>query len=91
MKSAVLPESLEHQGFEVSTLESSTFSENFPFEIPGARRGLLLQCFMGGWPGEKKVDRKPVFPQIVLENQYSLLTHFYLIGLTKRKKIIISC
>lgn len=41
---------------------------------------------MGGQPGEKEVDKKPVFPQIVLENQYSLLIQFYFIGLTKRKK-----
>lgn len=40
---------------------------------------------MGGRPGEKEVDRKPVFPQTVLENQYSLLTWFYFIGLTKTK------
>lgn len=41
---------------------------------------------MGGWPGEKEVDRKPIFPQMVLENQYRLLTHFYFIGLTKGQK-----
>lgn len=68
-------------------IQTSAWSEQFPFEIPRASRCFVQQRFMGGRPGEKEVDRKPVFPQTVLENQYSLLTHFYFIGMTKGKKI----
>lgn len=41
---------------------------------------------MDGWAAEKEADRKTVFSQAVLENQYNLLTRFYFIELTKRKK-----
>lgn len=62
VKSIVLPRSLERQSFEVPSLESSAWSEHFPFKIPRDSRCLNLQCFMGEWPEEKEVDRKPVFP-----------------------------
>jgi len=41
---------------------------------------------MGGQPGEKEVDKKPVFPQIVLENQYSLLIVLFHWTDKKKKK-----
>lgn len=40
---------------------------------------------MGGWPEEKDIDRKSVFPHTMLENQYSLLTQFISLEWWKEK------
>lgn len=76
VKSIAFLNSLEHQSFEVWALESFAWSEHFPFKISQESRCLNLQCFMGGWPEEKKVDRKPVFPQTVRKSIQSPGTLF---------------